>query len=289
MGTIKEKLALLAKTKQAIKAAIEAQGQAVGNIPFSGYAEKIEGIRGIKLPDGVNLGNSSVREFPMKINTAGRRLFGRMFIECKILETVPELDTSEGTDFTSMFGLCFSLLRIPVFDTSKGIYFDSMFENCRVLAEVPALNVSNGIYFVNMFVNCYALTEIPALDTSKGHTLSYMFYRCQKLTKITSVDLASANQVANLFKDCPCLTYALILNMGKNPDLTSLSVGYNTAWGTGGEINRKSLVDSLITCSFNRAAAGYSPCVIYLPAPITELLTEEEIAALTEKGFTLTQ
>ena len=288
MGTIKEKLALLAKTKQAIKAAIEAQGQAVGNIPFSGYAEKIEGIRGIKLPDGVNLGYSSVREFPMRINTSGRESFNGMFTDCKYLETAPEMDTSEGTDFTSMFKICFSLLRIPVFDTSKGIYFESMFENCRALAEVPALNVSNGIYFGSMFTSCYALTEVPALDTSKGRSLSYMFYYCLKLTKITSVDLASANQVANLFKDCPCLTYALILNMGKNPDLTLLAMGYNTAWGTGGEKNRKSLVDSLITCSFNRAAAGYSPCVIQLPAQITELLTEEEIAALTEKGFTVT-
>lgn len=289
MGTIKEKLALLAKTKQAIKAAIEAQGQTVGDIPFSSYASKIEEMKNAKLPEDVNLGYSQVRVFPMKINTTGRRIFNKMFVECRKLEIAPELDTSEGTDFTSMFKVCFSLLRTPVYNTSKGIYFESMFENCRALLEVPALNVSNGLYFGYMFTECRTLTEIPALDTSKGINFSYMFYCCQKLTKITSVDLASAVEVTNLFRDCPSLTYVLVLNLGKNPRLTSFSTGYNTAWGTGGEINRQSLVDSLITHSFNRAAAGYAPCIIRLPALTAELLTEEEIAVLTEKGFTLIQ
>lgn len=44
MSTIAEKLALLAQTKAAIKAAIEAKGQVVGDIPFSQYPAKIAAI-----------------------------------------------------------------------------------------------------------------------------------------------------------------------------------------------------------------------------------------------------
>lgn len=44
MNTIAEKLALLEQTKAAIKAAIEAKGQTVGDIPFSQYPAKIAAI-----------------------------------------------------------------------------------------------------------------------------------------------------------------------------------------------------------------------------------------------------
>lgn len=50
---------------------------------------------------------------------------------------------------------------------------------------------------------------------------------------------------------------------------------------------RQSLIDSLITYSFDRAAAGYSNCTIKLSAKTKALLTEEEIAQITAKGFTI--
>ena len=46
MSSIAEKLNLLLSTKAAIKAAIEAKGVIVGNIPFSQYPEKIKAISG---------------------------------------------------------------------------------------------------------------------------------------------------------------------------------------------------------------------------------------------------
>ena len=37
-----------------------------------------------------------------------------------------------------------------------------------------------------------------------------------------------------------------------------------TSWGAGSEENRQSLVDSLLTYSFDRAAAGYAPLAFQL-------------------------
>ena len=51
---------------------------------------------------------------------------------------------------------------------------------------------------------------------------------------------------------------------------------------------RQDLVDSLLTNSFDRASAGYSVFTITLSQPTFDLLTEEEITAITNKGYTIT-
>lgn len=59
MSTIAEKLTLLNKTKTDIKAAIESKGQAVGNIPFSQYANKVRAIKGLSpvTPSSASMAN----------------------------------------------------------------------------------------------------------------------------------------------------------------------------------------------------------------------------------------
>lgn len=51
---------------------------------------------------------------------------------------------------------------------------------------------------------------------------------------------------------------------------------------------RQDLVDSLLTNSFDRASAGYSVFTITLSQETFNLLTEEEITAITNKGYTIT-
>jgi hypothetical protein len=51
---------------------------------------------------------------------------------------------------------------------------------------------------------------------------------------------------------------------------------------------RQDLLDSLITNSFDRATAGYSVFTITLSQATFNLLTEEEITAITNKGYTIT-
>lgn len=51
---------------------------------------------------------------------------------------------------------------------------------------------------------------------------------------------------------------------------------------------RQDLIDSLLTNSFDRATAGYSAFTITLSQNTFNLLTEEEITAITNKGYTIT-
>lgn len=74
--------------------------------------------------------------------------------------------------------------------------------------------------------------------------------------------------------------------MGKS-NLTSYRLHYVISWGTGSEENRQSLIDSLITYSYDRASNGMVTATIQLSANTKALLTEEEIAQITNKGFTI--
>ena len=121
------------------------------------------------------------------------------------LTTVPQIDTSKGTDFSYMFQACSKLTEIPHLDTSKGINFERMFYNCKALTEVPQLDTSKGNSFRYMFYNCSVLTEVPQLDTSNAEFLTYMFANCTKLTEIPPLNAQNADGMGYLFSGCTSL------------------------------------------------------------------------------------
>jgi hypothetical protein len=89
-----------------------------------------------------------------------------------------------------------------------------------------------------------------------------------------------------MFSSCSKLVFAIIKNIGKST-LKTYDFSDATNWGTGGEENRQSLIDSLITYSYDRASNGMATATIKLSSNTKALLTEEEIAQITAKGFTI--
>ena len=71
------------------------------------------------------------------------------------------------------------------------------------------------------------------------------------------------------------------------------SFTYWSVWGVEDETvplsagARQSLIDTLITYSYDRATAGYSTCTVTLHANTKALLTQDEIAQITAKGYTI--
>lgn len=94
-------------------------------------------------------------------------------------------------------------------------------------------------------------------------------------------------------------------NLGANPDITLYYFTSASDWGGGtrythlenkqGEIfdrttpeeSKQSLIYTLIEHSFDRKTAGYPTCTIYLHNNTKSLLTSDEIAQITAKGFTI--
>lgn len=247
--------------------------------------------------DGMFAGCISLTSIP-QLDTSKGTNFEQMFQSCPSLTTILQLNTSSGTNFQQMFKGCSSLTTIPQLDTSKGTNFTFMFNNCSSLTTIPQLNTSSGTNFNFMFSDCTSLTTIPQLDTSKGTNFNSMFHYCSNLKRIEGISFKSLNKTVNYYyltdySGTTILRYALIKDIGTCTDMTSASFAYWYNWGVQDETipesvgARQSLVDSLLTYSFDRATAGYSTCTISLSSNTKALLTEDEIAQITSKGYTI--
>ena len=221
-----------------------------------------------------------------------------LFRDAKDLKNIYNLDTSNTTNFNEMFYECRGLKQIPEIDTSKGTEFSSMFYKCYNITSLPQLNTFNGTNFNSMFEDCQSLESIPQLDTSNGTNFSYIFSGCSELIKVSSLSLKSlsTNISSTYFTGYGSMTklrYALLKDFGTKSGCTSADFTHWPKWGIEDETiplsagARQSLIDTLITYSYDRATAGYSTCTITLHADTKALLTQDEIAQITAKGYTL--
>ena len=243
-----------------------------------------------------------------------------MFYNCKSLTSVPAFDTSKVTKMNNMFNGCSGLTSVPAFDTSNVTNMDSMFYVCSGLTSVPAFDTSNVTNMYNMFNSCKSLTSVPAFDTSNVTNMSNMFSGCSILKTVPAYDTSNATNMSSMFASCLSLTTiegisfksysastmsssyivgyssnktirkAVFKDIGYNSNAKQFNTSYITNWGVNtDEIPdaRQSLIDSLITYSFDRATAGYPSCTITLSSTTKALLTSEEIAQITAKGYSI--
>ena len=142
-----------------------------------------------------------------------------------------------------------------------------------------------------MFSGCTALTDVSGLELPNVTDAGYMLQNCRALVKCC-LDLSSVTYLYNIFYSCSALRYLLIKNVGRS-SMTSWNLSGATNWGVEDETiplssgARQSLIDTLITYSYDRATAGMSACSITLSDTTMALLTDTEIAQITAKGFTL--
>ena len=141
--------------------------------------------------------------------------------------------------------------------------------------------------------------ELKEIDTSSCTNFQYILYDTgDYLIKIAGLSLKPLNTAITYyyltgFDSMNKLRYALLKDFGTGSDCTSASFEYWSMWGIEDETiplsagARQSLVDTFITYSYDRATAGYSTCTITLHANTKALLTQDEIAQMTAKGYTL--
>lgn len=107
--------------------------------------------------------------------------------------------------------------------------------------------------------------------------------------RVWGLDFSSTNAIQSwAFGNYTALIQGV--NLGKCKELSTADFR-SEHWGNDGMAAgaRQSVVDTLLTHSFDRVAAGYDPVTIKLTAYTYGVLTADEIAAITAKGYTLTQ
>ena len=135
------------------------------------------------------------------VNTQNAR-FCRLFNECKVLTSAPELPATTLADYCyyKMFGGCTSLTSAPELKatTLENSCYGIMFEGCTSLTAAPELKATTlaTSCYNSMFSGCISLTSAPELKatTLADFCYNYMFSGCTKLSTVTM--LAPSNQIS---------------------------------------------------------------------------------------------
>ena len=156
--------------------------------------------------------------------------------------------------------------------------------------------ISEVVHLGYAFYELDSLEVLPKLDTSKLGNFYHFILFCDNLKRIEEIDFTRCNQTSGGFNwaginNC---RYILIKNLGKHEDARRFDFSdrykISETWGLNSEEvpdARQSLIDTFITYSFDRAAAGYQVSTIQLMNNIKSVFTDEEIAQITAKGYTL--
>lgn len=127
----------------------------------------------------------------LSAKTCGNSCYSRMFENCSLLETFPELPATKIGNYCYyyMFQNCSKMITPPTLPATKlGTYcYSYMFTGCSGLTsvpELPAMNLTQYCYN-NMFRSCTGLTNptiiLPATAMA-SYCYSDMFNGCNKLT-----------------------------------------------------------------------------------------------------------
>lgn len=225
------------------------------------------------------------------------------FLYCRNLQ---EILTNENfgvgvTRMINLFSNCISLKSPITLNISSCISMANIFYMCESIPSITLVgDPSNITDTQDIFKDCDSLTylSVPEDFPLTGGAYGYGHLQGVKVPKIYgSFDYSKCqcNGSSSHYWVCgfdanPYTRYMVIKNLGYYQSGSYLNMEYSRVWGIANDEvpdARQSLIDSLVTYSFDRASAGYSTMTMKLYADVKALLTEEEIAQITAKGYTI--
>lgn len=254
------------------------------------------------------------------LNTSKVTNMSYMFQNCSNLTSIPQLDTSKVTDMSYMFSACPQLTSFPEIDTSNVTSALNMFQNCYNLTTIPQLdfrsitgsvsllcpsctslvevgdiNFENATYLNGVFKSCSNLTSMGDVicPNNKMFYGSYgsdcWVYGCTKLQKIGVIDCDSVTSLQyffynNIVKFTDLTDFGGCRNLGKASSVSNTNGSYfmdqlpNLTYES---------VMNVINGLYDRASAGLSVLTLKLHANHLAMLSEDDIAIATNKGWSI--
>ena len=215
-----------------------------------------------------------------------------LFSFCTKIEFIDmsNLNTSNVTNMAGMFGNCFSVVHINIsgLDTSNVTNMAGMFNNCYLLREIIGLPylVKSSCTSIPGFGNNFRLERLnlSGWNTTNIKAFSLIFHGSGS---INYVDMTGNNI------RFPNLTETYRISSGLSRTSCELKLGkyfFDAPNITVFDLNefiweRGSIILSLVTNLFDRKAAGQPTATINLRAESKKNLSEEQISAITAKGY----
>ena len=212
--------------------------------------------------------------------------------ELKLVDNITKWNTSNVVTMEGLFAFASSLTSIPVFDTSNVMDMNSMFKNCSKLAFIPALDYSNAVIIDSLFASCTSLTSIPDLDISSaikfaaGSGTSWL-YNTPNITSIGALQCDNIEDVNYMFGGSQKINVTYFggaINLGKRWSMSNTSGNY--AFYLLPNLAYESVIN-ILNGLYDRAAAGMSVITLKLHANHLAMLSDDDIAIATNKGWTL--
>ena len=230
--------------------------------------------------------NTALTTVPL-FNTSKVSNMQSMFKFCEGLTSVPQFDTSSVTNMSYMFGGCKALTTVPLFNTSKVANMSYMFYGCKALTTIPQFDTSSVTNMSYMFSDCNALTAIPQFNTSKVANMSYMCQNTTSLQSIGELDCSSVTSVNTFFGSMTINTLTSLggfKNLGQQSSVSGTASNY--VLYRCPNLTHDAILN-VINGLYDRATAGYSVLTLKLHANTLALLSDEEKAIATNKGWTI--
>ena len=176
------------------------------------------------------------------------------------------------------------------------------FSICKNLTSVK-LATDNATSIAGMFQSINGSTMFNAkltsieFTTTKNVTDYHSAFRSEgNLNSLKGIDFFSCVNMDAMFyfdghSGIGNLMTFTAKNFGTQLSINGTTVqGFNRLlnWGAGSTEAHNSVVDTLYTYSYDRAAHGYTALVVKLSSTTMNILTTAEKAAITAKGYTLT-
>ena len=216
-----------------------------------------------------------------------------------IVYDIPDGVTFAYSDFSDIENLKKVLPYI-----NNGNYGTHILYGCKfptVMDRSIKFRIANGVSAFNMGtmdnpvdcvnIDCERVTRLS--NCISAYVTEVHFYNTENVETINSLlgsgayDYIYGLDIRNCYKFTLGVTtfyldYLEILNFGTHKDLVyaDLSRVYSD------KKSRKYIADIVVENSFNRAEAGYDPCTVKLY--YSDVLTDEQIAKATSKGYTIT-
>ena len=203
----------------------------------------------------------------------------------------------------TLYNICYNATNLLIFKCDWTINASAYqaFRGCSKLKHIELGDNVKPTNMESMFRGASAIVNISKISTENCTTWTYSFatgsssslQRIEEVdfTKCTTTGASSTYNWLNAGGGAPPnLRYILIKNLGTPSNCTALHLESAANWGvntTAIPDSKQSLIDSLITYSFDRVAAGYGVCTITLSTNAKNALTDDEKAAITAKGYTI--
>lgn len=187
-------------------------------------------------------------------------------------------------------GMKLPLLRrvddLPPMGNATAFYF--AFGNQTMLEYVPEVDMANAVNAEYMFLECRRLKEIKVKNTGNVKQWKQFSNNASTVERVGTLDFSSAEEVDEYtFPNSNECRYMLIVNLGMGSCQEYVIRTPN--WGSGGEENYRSLIDSLVTYSYDRKKhlPTSPPVTIKLASSVLGRLITDHTVLIKGKGYNL--